>query len=204
VREVTDWGPGPVDPYAGQPAAPVPAYNPYVNPGSWEPARYLPRATVPGPLLAGTILGYLVAAFLFLSGMFLLFFGSLLGSFAGADSTFTNGGTTLVVAGLGNWVALGLFVSGGIVATLRRPVGLVLEAVASALVVVLAVYWIVAYPHADIVFWAIVHVVIALVPAGLILLPPANRAWVAGQSRPLPPAAPPPFPTDQWGRPFGT
>jgi hypothetical protein len=205
---VEPYSGGPVDPYAGQAAPPVPPYNPYVNPGSWEPARYLPRQTAPGTIIAGTIVGYLFSLFLFITGLFLLFFGSIIGSGFGVDSTFANGGATLLIAGLGNWVAVGLFVSGGVVATIRRPAGLYLMLAASGLVVVLAVYWIVAYPESGVVFWAIVHLILALLPAGLVALAPGNRAWLAREPGsgppPAPPYTPPPFPTDQYGRPFGS
>ncbi|MHA3704102.1 hypothetical protein ACXR2U_18180 [Jatrophihabitans sp. YIM 134969] len=205
---VEPYGGGPVDPYAGQAAPPVPTYNPYVNPGSWEPAQYLPRQSAPGTIVAGTIVGYVFSLFLFVTGLFLLFFGSIIGSSFGSDSTFTNGGATLVLGGLGNWIAVALFITGGVLASLRRPAGLYITLAASGLVVVLAVYWMIAYPEGVVVFWAFLHVVLALVPAGLVALPPGNRAWLAGVpgSGPPPPGpyTPPPFPTDQYGRPFGT
>lgn len=207
-QELQPYGGGPVDPYSGQAAAPVPGYNPYANPGSWEPAQYLPRQTVPGTIIAGSIVAYLLALFLFTSGLFLIFFGSLVpDSFDEVDSTLGDGGTSLVVAGLGNWIAVGLLISGGVIATLRRPSGLVVTLAGAGLVVVLSVYWVVLYPDAGVVFWAVVHAALALVPAGLIVLPPANRAWLAGQAGSGPtmrPPGPPPFPTDQYGRPFGS
>ena len=201
--EVQPYGAGPVDPYAGQAAPPVPPYNPYVNPGSWEPAQYLPRA-----IIAGSIVGYLLALFMFVSGLGLVFFGSLTaGSFDEIDSTLGDGGTSLVVAGLGNWIAVGLLITGGVMASVRRATGLYVVLAGAGLVVVLAVYWVVLYPEAGIVFWAFLHAVLALVPAGLIVLPPGNRAWLAGRpgSGPAPrPSGPQPYPTDQWGRPFGS
>lgn len=201
-----DGASGPVDPYQGQPAAPVPPWNPYANPGSWEPAQYLPRQSPPGTIIAASVVGYLLALFLFITGLFLLFFASVVGLFADVDGA-SRTGASLAIAGAGNWIAVGLFVSGGVLVTLRRPAGLILVLVGSALVVVLAVYWMTIHAGDGFLFWAIVHIVLALVPAGLAALPPGNRAWLAGQpgSAPPPrPAGPPPFPTDRYGRPFGS
>lgn len=208
-REVQPYGGGgPVDPYAGQAAPPVPAYNPYVNPGSWEPAQYLPRQSVPGTIIAGSILGYLLALFLFVTGLGLVFFGSLTaGSFDEIDSSLGDGGTSLAIAGLGNWIAVALLVTGGVMTSVRRAAGLYVVLAGSGLVLVLAVYWVVLYPDSGIVFWAFLHTVLALLPAGLIVLPPGNRAWLAGKPGSGPPMRPPgpqPYPTDQWGRPFGS
>lgn len=180
---------------------PVPPYQPYPNPGSWEAAQYLPRQGVPGALIAGSVLGYLLAVFLFFTGLLLIFFGSLIaGSFDAIDSTLGDGGTSLIVAGIGNWIAAGLLIAGWVMATARRPAGLLVSLAGSGLVAALSVYWIVLYPVSGIVAWAIVHAVFAAVPAGLSVIP-GNRVWMA--SPPLP-RGPVPFPLDQYGRPFGT
>lgn len=207
------YGPGPLDPHAGRAAPaplpphpptqyPVTQYQPYPNPGSWEPAQYLPRPGVPGALIAGSVLGYLLAVFLLVTGLLLLFFGSFIaGSFESVDSTLGDGGTSLIVAGLGNWIAAGLLIAGWVMATARRPAGLLVSLAGSGLVAALAVYWVVLYPVSGIVAWAIVHAVIAAVPAGLSIIP-GNRAWMT--SPPMPPRPPQPFPLDRYGRPFGT
>ena len=204
--EVTPYGSGPVDPYAGEPGPPVPAYNPYVNPGSWEPAQYLPRQSPPGLIIAGSIVGYVLALFMFVTGLFLLFFGSVIGSFSDTGD-FTDGGAPLVLAGLGNWVGVALFTAGGVLASVRKPAGLYLILGGAGLVVVEAVCWIAVYPEGFVVFWAVLHVLLAAVPAGLVAIAPGNRAWLEGRpgSGPPPrPAGPQPFPTDQYGRPFGS
>ena len=205
-QELQPYGGGPVDPYGGQAAAPVPTYNPYVNPGSWEAAQYLPAQTVPGTIIGGSIVGYVMALFLFVEGLFLLFFGSVVGSFSDSND-FTDSGTSLVIGGIGNWITVGLLVAGGVIASLRRPAGLILVLAAAGLVLVLAVYWVAIAPYGFTVFWALVHVVIGLVPAGLVALPASNRAWLArqpGSGPPPRPAGPPPYPTDRYGRPFGS
>ena len=71
----------------------------------------------------------------------------------------------------------------------------------SGLVAALSVYWIVLYPVSGIVAWAVIHAVLAAVPAGLSIIP-GNRTWMTAP--PLPSRAPQPYPLDPYGRPFGT
>lgn len=196
------YGYGPTDPYQGQPVAPVPGWQPYPNPGSWEPAAYLPRAGIPGTLIAATIVGYLLAALLLFVGLFLVFFGSVFADAVDFQSNFRSSATAFLIAGLGNWLAAAAFITGGVSATMRRPFGLIAMLVGSGLVVALSVYWAVLFPYSAIVVWSVLLAVVAIVPAALVL-PPGIRRWMATPPSPWPPA-PPPFPRDQYGRPFGS
>jgi hypothetical protein len=152
-------------PYAGQPYAgqPPPPYTaaPYGVPGQYPnpypppyPAGYPPAPygypagapyhpyARPGQVLAASVLGYVLAGLLIVTGFMLLFGASLSSDLGDAFDSDTSGVTTeLAFDGLVNLIIGGLLIAGGVLFTGANPRGRRLLAIGAIATLVDCIYW---------------------------------------------------------------
>jgi len=172
-----------LQPYWQQPygAAP-PGYDAYGYPAQLADAR-------PAPVLAASVLAYVLAGLLILAGALLLFGASYFDSLGNEFNSDTSGVTTeLAFDGIADLFAAGLLIAGGVSLTGRHLRGRSMLAVGAAITLVECVYWLVRTSAAGgafvfvLVFGALAAISLVLVLSGAVSL------WLRG----LPPALAPP------------
>jgi hypothetical protein len=135
----------PAQPYSAQPyqtpGAPVgaygaPMYSIYPNPGANSWGR-------PGQVVAAAVLSYVEAGFLILTGLILFSGSSSVSDWSNDnDGSDLGWGAQFAFAGLGDILAAGLLIAGGVAFTSGRRLGRTLLAVGLGVCVVEAILWI--------------------------------------------------------------
>jgi hypothetical protein len=162
--------PTPFAPYPGAPTAPP---NPY---------GFAPYDLRPAPVLAASVLAYVLAGLLIAGGGLLVFGASSLYVLAAADGTSDLRGATgeLAVAGLANLVVAAVLITGGVLFSDVRRRRRTILAVGASLTVAECVYWL-ARSSADtgVFFLAMVYGVLAIATLVMAYSLQSGR-WLAG------------------------
>lgn len=145
----TYQGPPPTGMHRPPPQYPPPGwgegYGPYGQYPGYPPpygAPYVPRSTRPGNALAAAVLGYVAGGLLIIAGLLLFFGASFIANFDNYEGV-SHGQYVgeLAVNGVGNLVAAGLLIAGGVNLTARGTAGRMLYSCGAALVVIETIYW---------------------------------------------------------------
>ncbi len=197
-------GPPPTQPGYPQPepyAQPAPyAPNPYAQPNPYGypqpgpygyPAGYgyapsyaplPPGERRPGTLIAASVLGYVSAGLLILSGLSLLFGASLVDTATQALGGQNQYSSELALDGVVNFVAAGLLIGGGVAMITRNATGRILYGIANGIVVVEAIYWLARwesrYNVGGFIVWAVMFMALAVVGVALAFTGECSR-WLA-------------------------
>jgi hypothetical protein len=128
------WGDG----YGYGPYGQYPGYPPYGAPYGPGVLRN-PR---PGNALAAAVLGYVAGGLLIIAGLLLFFGASFIANFDNYDGV-SHGQYVgeLAVNGVGNLLAAGLLIAGGVNLTARGTAGRMLYSCGAAIVVIETIYW---------------------------------------------------------------
>ncbi len=175
------------EPYAQPNPYAYPQPGPYGYPGAYGYApSYAPPPPPgerrPGTLIAASVLGYVAAGLLILSGMFLLFGASIVDTATEALGSQNPYSSELALDGVVNFVAAGLLIGGGVAMTTRNATGRILYGVAGGIVVVEAIYWLTRwetrYNVGGFIVWAVMFMALAVVGVALAFTGECSR-WLA-------------------------
>lgn len=160
-------------PAPGPPAPPPPGY-----PGSYPP----PWDTGQPPgISAASVLAYIDAGLLILTGLLLFAGASAVDSWNNAFGTHDNGITTeLVIDGLVNLLSAGLQIAGGIMITGRSERGRTLLSAGCGLCVAAGVYWVLRVHDAGVTIWTILFVALPVIALSLVWTPAATE-WLRSE-----------------------
>jgi hypothetical protein len=174
--------PCPGQPYQAQPyQTPGPPVGPYVAPMySVYPDPGLTTGGRPGQAVAAAVLSYVEAGLLILTGLILFS-----GSSAASDWSSRNGddygwGTQFALAGLGDLVAAGLLIAGGIICTSGKRLGRTLLGAGLAVCVVEAIFWMIRLnDDSGAIFpWAFFYLVLPILATSMSFAGSVSR-WLA-------------------------
>lgn len=175
------YGPAPQQPYGQQPYGPPqsygptpPAYNAYGYPAPQVDAR-------PGTVLGASVLAYVLAGLLILSGALLLFGASTVDSLGDAFNSDTSSVTAeLALDGLADLLAGGLLIAGGVSLSGRHLRGRTMLVVGTTITLIECVYWL-ARTSADGGVFVFVVVFGALAVISLVLAVSGTASqWLRG------------------------
>jgi hypothetical protein len=190
--------PNPAEPYPGPPSQhpyPPPPYGapypppPYGYPG--YPGSYRPPwdAGRPNAILVASVLAYVNAGLLILSGLLLLAGASAVDSWNDAfGSHHNNIGTELAIDGLINLLSAALQIAGGILVLGRSERGRILLTVGGALCIAAGVYWLIRVHDVGVGTWTVLYVAMPITGLALVWTAPCTE-WLRGND---PHQVPPP------------
>jgi hypothetical protein len=157
---------------SGYPAQP--GYQPGVYaPPAYPPSYYPQPSGRPGQVIAAAVLGYVVAGLLVVAALICFAGANELDNLGYPDNGF------LVVGGLGNLIAAGLLIAGGVMLTAGRSTGRTLYTLGCLLDGVVAIVWLTR--GSVVLFWVVLFVAPLVVGLSLGWQVTATR-WLATRS----------------------
>jgi hypothetical protein len=160
----------------------APGYSLYPDPGAAGRGR-------PGQVIATAVLGYVEAGWLIMTALVLFTGSSAVSSWSDSGSGDDHGwGLQFALAGLGDIVAAGLLIAGGVVFSSGKRAGRTLAAAGLAVCVGEALFWIIRLSDSSggVVPWAVFYLVMPIVGTSLSFAGQVSR-WLDVVS-PKPPA----------------
>jgi hypothetical protein len=168
---------------------PPPGYPGYPPPGyPYPPAR----PGRPGSATAAAVIAFVAAGLLIIAAIFLFSGASATNDFGNDFNSDTSSATAeLSFDGVVNLVAATLLIVGGVILTGRKAKGRTMIAVATAIVIAAAIYWMVrtSGSYGGTVFFALVFAALVIIAVSLASTS-TTRAWLAGQQAAAPTAPP--------------
>jgi hypothetical protein len=159
-------------PYPGAPAPP-PGY-PGSYPAPWDTGR-------PNGIAAASVLAYIDAGLLILTGLLLFVGASAVDSWNNAFGTHDSGITTeLAIDGLINLLSAGLQIAGAVMITARSERGRTLLTVGGGLCIAAGVYWVLRVHDLGVTIWTILFVALPVIALSLVWTDSASE-WLRGE-----------------------